>query len=86
MRRMATMRRMAEFNMGDRTMKGISGHSRDEEAARYTAEANQECLAREAVGRLVAWESLPPEKRQDVMALAAMEAISQWESPTSLRD
>ena len=54
--RKATMRRMAELNMGNQTMKAMSGHSRDDEVARYTAEANQESMAHTAVQELSRWE------------------------------
>lgn len=54
--RKATMRRMAELNMGNQTMKAMSGHSRDEEVARYTAEANQQSMADVAVQQLSHWE------------------------------
>ena len=39
--RKATMRRMAELEMPNKTMKSVSGHSKDDEVARYTAAANQ---------------------------------------------
>jgi len=54
--RKATMRRMAELEMPNKTMKSISGHSKDDEVARYTAAADQARLAEAAIARLVAWE------------------------------
>lgn len=54
--RKATMRRMAELDMGNQTMKAMSGHSKDDEVARYTREANQKRMADVAVARLATWE------------------------------
>lgn len=59
--RKATMRRMAELEMPNKTMKSVSGHSKDEEVARYTEAANQKRLAESAIKQLVEWEmSNPP--------------------------
>jgi len=54
--RKATMRRMAEREMPNKTMKSVSGHTKDEEVARYTEAANQERLAESAINQLVEWE------------------------------
>lgn len=54
--RKATMRRMAEQEMPNKTMKSVSGHTKDEEVARYTEAANQERLAEGALTRLASWE------------------------------
>lgn len=54
--RKATMRRMAELDMGNQTMKALSGHSKDDEVARYTREANQKRMADHAVEALSQWE------------------------------
>lgn len=54
--RKATMRRMADLNMGNQTMKAMSGHSKDDEVARYTRDANQMRMADGAVDALAAWE------------------------------
>lgn len=54
--RKATLRRMAELDMANKTMKAVSGHSKDDEIARYTASADQERLAEGAINRLVQWE------------------------------
>jgi integrase len=54
--RKATMRRMAELGAGNQTMKAISGHSKDNEVARYTAEANQRSMADDAIAALTRWE------------------------------
>lgn len=64
--RKATMRRMAELEMPNKTMKSVSGHSKDEEVARYTEAANQEQLAAGAIKRLVDWEMSNPAPRLDV--------------------
>jgi integrase len=54
--RKATLRRMAELEMSNKSMKSVSGHTKDEEINRYTESANQERLATSAIARLVAWE------------------------------
>ncbi|MFS0771089.1 tyrosine-type recombinase/integrase [Sphingomonas sp. 1P08PE] len=55
--RKAIMRRMAELDMGNQTLKAVSGHSRDEEVALYTKAANQKTMADDAIHRLSAWEA-----------------------------
>lgn len=54
--RKAIMRRMADLNMGNQTMKAISFHSGDDEVALYTRDANQKRLADDAISALSAWE------------------------------
>ena len=54
--RKATMRRMAELDMGNQTMKAVSGHSKDNEVAHYTAAANQQRMADAAILALARWE------------------------------
>jgi integrase len=73
--RKATMRRMAELNLGNQTMKGLSGHSKDDEVALYTAAADQQRMALQAVEHLAAWESAPREQSQDAFAKAAIVAF-----------
>jgi integrase len=63
--RKATMRRMAELEMPNKTMKSVSGHSKDDEIARYTEAANQERLARSAINQLVDWEKSNPQSKLD---------------------
>ena len=63
--RKATMRRMAELEMPNKTMKSVSGHSKDDEVARYTAAANQERLADSAIKQLSDWEKSNPGPRLD---------------------
>lgn len=63
--RKATMRRMAELEMPNKTMKSVSGHSKDDEVARYTESANQERLAESAIKQLVEWEMSNPVPRLD---------------------
>lgn len=63
--RKATMRRMAELEMPNKTMKSVSGHSKDDEVARYTEAANQERLAEGAIKRLAEWEMSNPDPRLD---------------------
>ncbi len=55
--RKAMMRRMAELDMANRTLKSVSGHSRDEEVSTYTEAANQARLADEAIALVAKWES-----------------------------
>ncbi len=54
--RKATMRRMAELETPNASMKAVSGHSKDDEVARYVAAANQARLAEAAIDKLVQWE------------------------------
>lgn len=54
--RKATMRRMAELDMSNQTMKALSGHTKDDEVALYTAAASQIRMADDAIARLSAWE------------------------------
>lgn len=58
--RKATMRRMAELEMPNKTMKSVSGHTKDDEVARYTEAANQKRLAESAIKQLVEWEMSNP--------------------------
>jgi integrase len=64
--RKATMRRMAELEMPNKTMKSVSGHSKDDEVARYTEAANQERLAEGAIKRLSEWEMSNLDPRLDI--------------------
>jgi integrase len=73
--RKATLRRMAELKMPNKSMKSLSGHSKDDEITRYTEAANQAELAREAVEQLSKWESAPQQARDDPMARAAVKAF-----------
>lgn len=54
--RKAMMRRMAEMGMANRTLKSVSGHTRDEEVSIYTEGADQEQLAEDAIARVSEWE------------------------------
>jgi len=54
--RKATMRRLAELDIGNQTMKSMSGHTKDDEVALYTAAANQKRMADSAIARLSKWE------------------------------
>lgn len=54
--RKATMRRMAELQLGNQTMKSVSGHVKDDEVALYTAQADQKRMATAAIKRLSNWE------------------------------
>jgi hypothetical protein len=52
----ATLRRLAELQASNKTMKSLSGQERDETLAIYTAGADQIRLADEAVTMLARWE------------------------------
>lgn len=54
--RKAMMRRMAELKATNASMKSVSGHSKDDEVAKYIAAANQERLADDAIDTVVRWE------------------------------
>lgn len=63
--RKATMRRMADLEMGNQQMKAISGHVKDDEVSRYTRQANQMKLADSAIAKLSEWEMSNPGTRLD---------------------
>lgn len=67
--RKATMRRMAELGLSNQSMKAVSGHSKDDEVARYTREASQKHLADGAIKKLVEWEMSNPDPELDKTAL-----------------
>jgi integrase len=54
--RKATLRRMADLEMANTSMKSVSGQERDETLAEYIKGANQTKLADAAIERLSAWE------------------------------
>lgn len=54
--RKATLRRMAELEMANKTMKSVSGQTRDETLASYIEDANQKRLADSAITALARWE------------------------------
>jgi hypothetical protein len=54
--RKATLRRLAELQAANKTMKALSGQEKDETLAIYTADADQIRLADEAVTMLARWE------------------------------
>lgn len=54
--RKATLRRMAELEMSNSSMKSVSGQERDDTLAEYIKSANQQKLADSAIKRLSAWE------------------------------
>lgn len=66
--RKATLRRMAERLMTNKSMKSVSGHVKDEEIARYIEAANQELLADEALTSLANWEMSNPHAELDTGA------------------
>lgn len=77
--RKAIMRRMADLEMPNKTMKSVSLHSKDDQVALYTAAANQAKLADSAIGQLAAWETKPVEDRRSELAIAADAALSRWQ-------
>lgn len=54
--RKATLRRLAEIQATNKTMKALSGQDKDETLAIYTADADQVRLADQAVTMLARWE------------------------------
>lgn len=76
--RKATLRRMAELEMSNKSMKSVSGHVKDDEIELYTKAANQERLARSAIQQLSDWETAPEPEREDELAKAAMQALKNW--------
>ncbi len=66
--RKATLRRMAERRMTNKSMKSVSGHVKDEEIARYIEAADQELLADEALTSLANWEMSNPHPKLDTSA------------------
>jgi integrase len=50
--RKAAMRRMAELGLSNQTMKAVSGHTKDDEVARYTAAANARQLGDGAITQM----------------------------------
>jgi hypothetical protein len=54
--RKATMRRGAELKMGNQQIKSLSGQTKDDEIARYTAAASQSRLNDAAIDELSEWE------------------------------
>lgn len=54
--RKATLRRMAELEMSNKSMKSVSGQTSDKTLAIYTRDANQKKLASSAMTALAKWE------------------------------
>ncbi|MEN2786565.1 tyrosine-type recombinase/integrase [Sphingomonas qilianensis] len=54
--RKAIMRRAAELELGNQSLKSISGHTEDAEVALYTASASQRRLADSALKQISEWE------------------------------
>lgn len=54
--RKAASRRMAEAGLSNQLIKSITGHSSDSEVARYTRDAQQVVMAREAMARMASVE------------------------------
>jgi hypothetical protein len=75
---------MAELKMPNKSMKSLSGHSKDDEITKYTEAADQASLARDAIEQLSVWEAAPPEERDDPMAKAAIEAFQALDRRTDV--
>jgi integrase len=54
--RKAIMRRAAELEMGNQSLKSLSGHSKDDEVSLYTAAASQQRMADSALNQISEWE------------------------------
>ncbi|TDW63127.1 site-specific recombinase XerD [Novosphingobium sp. PhB55] len=66
--RKATLRRMAELQMSNKTMKSVSGQRSDKTLAKYIEKADQTRLADSAISQLAAWErSLGDGEKSDLM-------------------
>jgi site-specific recombinase XerD len=76
--RKATLRRMANLRMSNKSMKSVSGHSKNDEIDRYTQAADQERLAQGAIEQLSEWEAAPVEEHEDRLAAAAIKALEAW--------
>lgn len=63
--RKAISRRMAEIDLSNQSIKSVTGHKTDSEVSRYTRDAEQVKMAREAMGRLGAWHLANQAKRLD---------------------
>lgn len=59
--RKAIGRRMADLDMGNRTLKSVTLHSRDDEVAIYTAAADQKRLSVLAINAVSEWELSNPD-------------------------
>ena len=81
--RKATLRRMADLEMSNKSMKSVSGHVKDEEIEHYTKDANQKRLAQNAIQQLSDWEKAPPVDEGDELAAAAKAALSKWSAGKS---
>lgn len=64
--RKAMLRRMADLEMSQQSLKAVSGHVKDEEVARYVESANQRRLAKSAIDRVSEWEKSNPDPTLDV--------------------
>ena len=84
--RKATMRRVADLQIPNKGMKSVSGHSKDDEVARYTEAADQERLANSAIQRVSQWEAEPPAETEDAMAKAVLDALAVWDLDDRMSD
>ncbi|MFY7837848.1 MAG: tyrosine-type recombinase/integrase [Novosphingobium sp.] len=69
--RKATLRRMAELEMANKTMKSLSGQTSDKTLEIYTRDANQRKLANKAIHALSQWEASQSEDDRDRLAKAS---------------
>jgi integrase len=60
--RKATLRRMADLEMANKTMKSLSGQTSDKTLEIYTRDANQKMLAGKAITALSEWEASGEER------------------------
>lgn len=82
--RKATLRRMANLQMPNKSMKSVSGHTKDDEIELYTMAANQERLAQAAIEQLSEWEAAPTPEQEDRFSKAAIEALKSWQTEASM--
>lgn len=73
--RKAAMRRMAELDMGNSSLKAVSGHTKDNEVALYTAAADQRQLAENAVTALEDWEDFKTKSMSNLAEKFDIESV-----------
>lgn len=64
--RKAMMRRTAELNFSNQSLKSLSGHINDGEVAEYTRAVDQKRMSDAAIRAVSAWECLTPAEKLDI--------------------
>lgn len=76
--RKATLRRMAELRLSNKTMKAVSGHVKDDELNRYIKEADQKRLAQQGIRSLSDWEAAPKDNNAGDGSETIALALERW--------